>query len=333
MSKHYHYQHGLRRRYRLRTTALPILLLSVFGFGLIFRVYGGKQSSNAPIQAPVQYAAESPAVAVQRLTTPIPWPNDVKAAYAVPKENLFATSEEKEQPVPIASLAKIITVLAVLEKKPLEQGQPGPTITLDQKDAALVLEYAQKSGTTVPVVAGEQITQQQALQAILMVSSNNMSDSLVRWAFGSVEAYVTYANNMLKEQGFQNTIVADDASGFSPSTVSTTEDMAKLGYMYMKHPVLREIALQPRATIPVEGVIPNGNNFANDPGLIGIKLGNTDEAGKCFLAATIRNANQPNEEVSVSVVLGAKDFGVAAQDARAILTAGNKGHDQTKSSR
>ena len=35
------------------------------------------------------------------------------------------------------------------------------------------------------VAAGEQISQYQALQAMLIPSANNVADSLARWAFGS----------------------------------------------------------------------------------------------------------------------------------------------------
>lgn len=200
-------------------------------------------------------------------------------------------------------------------------------ITLDEQDVALVSEYARKSGTYVPVYAGEQISQYQALQAILLVSANNMSDSLARWAFGSVDNYVVYTNRMLNDLGLNNTEVAD-ASGFSPNTVSTPEDMAKLGFLYMKDPVLREIALQQQAKIPMVGVIRNNNAFANENGVVGIKIGNTDEAGKTYLAASIRQGSNAYEEISIAVVLGSNDLRVAANDALKILKAGNNGHDR-----
>lgn len=262
-----------------------------------------------------------------QITTPMPWPNYGYAGYGVPKDELFASSNDNSQPVPIASLAKVITALAILKEKPLQVGEQGPMITLDEQDVALVSEYARKSGTYVPVYAGEQISQYQALQAIMLVSANNMSDSLARWAFGSVDEHVVYTNKMLKDLGLDNTTVAD-ASGFSPNTVSTPEDMTKLGFLYMQNPVLREIAIQQQAKIPVAGVIRNNNSFANENDVIGIKIGNTEEAGKTYLAASIRQISNTTEEISIAVVLGAKDLRIAANDALKILKAGNKGHDQ-----
>lgn len=266
---------------------------------------------------------------IQKLTLeePLPWPTYGYAAYSVPKDNLVATSSTEEQQVPIASLAKIITAITILDKKPLQLNQQGPLITMTESDVALVGEYARKSGTTVPVLVGEEISQYQALQAILMVSSNNMADSLAIWAFGSMENYIEYANNLMDELGLESTIVADDASGYSPNTVSTASDIAKLGYVFMKNPVLREITMQSNATIPVAGLINNNNDYFNKPGVYGIKFGYTDEAGKCFVVASIRKTADNEEELSVSAVLGADSFNAAATDAEVILNAGNRGHD------
>ena len=159
----------------------------------------------------------------------------------------------------------------------------------------------------------------------MMVSANNVSDTAAIWAFGSVDAYVTYANDMVRRYGLTQTTVSD-ASGFSPKTVSTPEDMAQLTALYMKHPVLRQIAQQEQANLPFAGVIRNYNSFANEGGLVGIKVGNTDEAGRCYIMANIRQT-ATGEELSVAVVLGASDFSIAAKDAEAILSVGDRGHD------
>lgn len=303
--------------------------LSILGFGLYPAVPNPFSRNVAEVnEVTLNQASQAEAtVALPQITTPMPWPNYGYAGFGVPKDELFASSRDVSQPVPIASLAKVITVLAILKEKPLQAGEQGPMITLDEQDVALVSEYARKSGTYVPVYAGEQISQYQALQAILLVSANNMSDSLARWAFGSVDNYVVYTNRMLNDLGLNNTEVAD-ASGFSPNTVSTPEDMAKLGFLYMKDPVLREIALQQQAKIPMVGVIRNNNAFANENGVVGIKIGNTDEAGKTYLAASIRQGSNAYEEISIAVVLGSNDLRVAANDALKILKAGNNGHDR-----
>lgn len=290
--------------------------------------FGSKKPTTASQQQPQPIRPQSEPV-IPQITTPMPWPSYGVSAYGVPEDNLFASSKTDETPVPIASLAKIITALAILQKKPLQPGEQGPMIALDAQDVELVNEYARKDGTYVQVLDGEKISEYQALQAMLLVSANNMADSLVRWAFGSMDAYVAYANNMLKDQHIEHASVAD-ASGFSPSTVSTAKDMTRIGYLYITQPVLRQIATQEQATIPVEGEIKNYNSFANEPGIIGLKIGNTDEAKKTFITASIHKGPGSSETISIAVVLGAENLKIAAQDAVAILKAGDAGRDQLK---
>lgn len=333
MGKHYHYRYGVRRKtYRTQKFIALTICAGFIGFVTFPMLSSYTMSRNSSINLTTAVNKQVAQAGENnedppKIITPLPWPQYGQAAYAVPKDNLFVSSTSTEEPVPIASLAKIITVLAVLREKPLKPESQGPAITLDKYDADLVGAYARKSGTYTTVLDGQQISQYQALQSIIMVSSNNMADSLARWAFGSVDEYTVYANKMIRNFGLENTVVADDASGYSPNTKSTPEDMTKLGRLFMKNPVLREIAMQKRATIPVAGAINNNNDFMNKDGLIGIKLGNSDEAGKCFIAAEIRKNGKDEEEISIAVILGASDFYTAAKDIKTILEAGNKGHD------
>ena len=237
----------------------------------------------------------------QKTPVLLPWPAYGQAAYGVADKQIIAVSSDQNKAVPIASLAKVITALAVLKAKPLAPGSQGPAITLTQADVDIFSSYVSKNGTVIPVEAGENISELQALQAMLMPSANNIADSLVIWAFGSVQAYSTYANNMLKELGIHHTTITD-ASGFSPSTVSTAQDMVAVGALYMKNPILQAIARQDEADVPLAGKIPNYNTLINKDGLMGIKVGDTDEAGRCFMLANIRTSGG-TASTSVTVVL------------------------------
>lgn len=323
----YTIEHGYRKSKRWPYVIfVPILLVSMTYF-FIGRGYGDRpsQTKTTVTQALSQPASIPPVVSQPRITTPLPWPSYGQAAYGVIDDGVLASSSEKEEPVAVASLAKTITALAVLKQKPLAPGEQGPMITLTEADEALYREYVAKSGTVVPVKAGVQISQYQALQAMLMPSANNISDTLVRWAFGSVEEYNKYANEMLREYGISQTTIAD-ASGYSSETKSTASDMVKIGLLYMQNPILQEIALQPKATIPFAGVIYNNNATHNEDGVVGIKIGFTEEAGKTFMVADIKAANK--DEISVVAILGAKSMTTAIQDAERLLKSGKIGHDQ-----
>lgn len=320
----YSLHHGYKKT-NIVFKRISFLGVAFLSFGLIvFLLNSPPPTANTAKQSvqPASVVAEEPKVSMV-----LPWPEYGHSAYAVADTPVVAGSQENPDPVPIASLAKVITALAIINHKPLQVGEQGPMITLNETDAGLYEEYLRKNGSVVPVEAGERISQYQAMQAMLMMSANNMTDSLTVWAFGSMDEYKKYANDMIKSMGLKNTTV-DDASGFSPLTESTSEEMARIGLEYMKNPVLREIATKPNAIIPVAGTIPNYNAALNEPGVYGIKVGDTDEAKRCFMIANVQNVDSDKENISVAVILGAETLQTAMIDAKQLLKAGNQGFQE-----
>jgi D-alanyl-D-alanine carboxypeptidase (penicillin-binding protein 5/6) len=221
----------------------------------------------------------------------IPWPSDGQAAYGAVGYGILAT-HNIDAPTPTASVAKVITALSILDKKPLQLGATGPTITFSSADVNIYDQYFQNDGSSVPVTDGEQMTEYQALQAMMLPSANNIADSLAIWAFGSLDAYKTYAAGYVARHGMTRTTV-DDASGFSDHTVSTADDLILLGQAALQNPVLAQIVGQKSARSP-SGSFSNVNTLLGQSGIVGIKTGNTDAAGGVFLgAATITVQNKP----------------------------------------
>ncbi|MGI9027900.1 MAG: D-alanyl-D-alanine carboxypeptidase family protein [Candidatus Saccharimonadales bacterium] len=322
----YTIEHGYQKsklKKRAFTTLFSLTLL-IGGGGFLVKQYPIQppQPTGGRVEALSQSSPPAP-----KITTPLPWPTYGQSAYGVAGEGITAVSDDDIKAVPIASLAKVITALAVLKEKPLAPGEQGPMITLTEEDVALYNNYLSKDGSVALVEPDEKISQYQALQAMLMPSANNITDSLVIWAFGSMDAYTAYANKMVNELGLQKTSVAD-ASGFSASTTGSANDMVKLGLVYMQDPVLRDIAKQTEASIPVAGIIQNYNSVSNKQNLLGIKVGNTDEAGRCFMLANVHSNGSSKDVVSVTVVLGAPNLDIAMKDAQAVIAAGDAAYDQ-----
>lgn len=251
----------------------------------------------------------------------MPWPNYGQSAYGTSEHGVVAVSNDKTQIVPMASLAKIITAMAVLKAKPLAPGEQGPIITVSQADIENTAKYSQSNGTVAFIEPGEQFTERQALEAMLLPSANNIADMLANWAFESREAYTEYANKMLREQGISNTTVAD-ASGFSPDTKSTAQDLVKLGLLYMQNPLLAQIAQEKTAKLPTGGVLVNFNSDLNQDGIVGVKIGYTDEAGRCFILSNTRVIDGQSV-VSISVIMGAERLPIAMNDAKSVILAGD----------
>lgn len=264
------------------------------------------------LQADIATIKLTPAGAVS-----LPWPRYGQAALGAVGYGLL-DQHGQQKPLPMASVAKVVTAVAVLKVHPIQPGTQGETITITRDDVAMYSKFVAEGQSVVRVEEGEQLTEYQALQALLLPSANNMADILVRWAFGSQENYLTFVNPFTKTLGMTDTLIAD-ASGFSPQTVSTAVDLAKLGEIAMNQPAIAEIVAQAQADLPVAGRVYNVNRLVGHDGMVGIKTGNTDEAGGCYLFAAKRNIDAQNSVVVVGAIMGAPDLSTAIDDSVPII--------------
>lgn len=185
-----------------------------------------------------------------------------------------------------ASLAKLITVQVVLDKYPLAAGESGPLITMSGDDEARYWWTVNIGGSNARVVTGEQISERQLIEGILLASANNMADSLAIWAFGSMDGYHQAANEWLARHGLTSTTVGGDASGFDPATKSTPTDLCKIMLLAAEEPILAEIMAEPEVTLPTGDVIHTTNQLLGQNGIFAGKTGYTDEAGRGMVVAS-----------------------------------------------
>ncbi len=85
-----------------------------------------------------------------------------------------------QQPIPIASLAKVMTAYLTLKHYPLSGAQNGFTITVTAPQAQEQAHDAAENQSSVAVAAGEQLTERQLLQALPIASGNNTHARKVR---------------------------------------------------------------------------------------------------------------------------------------------------------
>ena len=251
----------------------------------------------------------------------VPWPDYGQSAFGAVGYGVLATNNNQKA-APIASIAKLVTALSVLRQKPLQPGQQGPKITFGPADVAIYQKYVAEQGSVVPINDGEQLTEYQALQAMLLPSANNIADSLANWAFGSQKAYLSYANNFVNSLGLSKTYLAD-ASGFSPKSVSSANNLVILGEKTLENPVLADIVSQQTAILPLAGKVYNVNWLLGTDGVDGIKTGNTDQAGGCFLFSAKQSVGGQQIQI-VGAILGAPDINSpnqAIDDSQSIIEA------------
>ena len=184
-----------------------------------------------------------------------------------------------EQPVPIASVAKVMTAYLVLEHYPLSDMQEGFTITVTAAQAQAEAQDISEGGSVVAVQAGEQLTERQLLDALLIPSGNNIAEMLAALVAGSETRFLAEMNAEARGLGMGQTIYTDP-SGFDPSTVSTAADQLRVFQQAMRFPVFREIIATASVTLPVAGTVTDFNPLIED-GYAG-KTGSDAEAGGCL---------------------------------------------------
>ena len=229
------------------------------------------------------------------------WPAYGQAAFVQPGQSQVQAGPNQHAAA-IASVAKVMTAYLVLRDHPLRPGEDGPTITLTDADVADTDRRRGQEESVVSIAAGEQLTERQALQALLLPSANNIAAVLARWDAGSVDRFVARMNATARSLGMTHTRYTDP-SGYDDATVSTAADQVRVVDRAMRLPVFASIVATPSATLPVAGTVHNTNTLLGHNGFVGVKTGSTAAAGGCFAFRAIRWIDGKRTTIT-GVVLG-----------------------------
>jgi serine-type D-Ala-D-Ala carboxypeptidase (penicillin-binding protein 5/6) len=211
------------------------------------------------------------------------WPSEGEATIAVEGVgSLGGTGGQK--PVPIASVAKVMTAYLTLKMFPLKPGAEGFKVRISQAQVNEERERVALDQSTVAVRAGEVLSERQLLEALLLPSANNIAALLAVHDSGSTAAFVKQMNGTARELSMDQTHYTDP-SGFEASTVSTATDQVKLARMAMQDPTFAQIVAKTSTVLPVVGRVLNYNELAGRDGYVGIKTGSDEAAGGCLLFA------------------------------------------------
>jgi D-alanyl-D-alanine carboxypeptidase (penicillin-binding protein 5/6) len=206
-----------------------------------------------------------------------------------------------DAPVPIASVAKVMTAYVVLQDHPLAAGAPGPLVSIDAADVRRYETGGQTRQSNLRVQAGEVLSERQALEALLLPSANNIAYALARWDAGSTTAFLDRMNAAAARLGLRHTRYTDP-SGYEPATVSTAREQTTLALHAMQDPAFAAIVAEQQAELPLVGRVRNRNTLLGGE-TVGVKTGSTLPAGGCVvLAARVDVAG--SSHVLVATVLG-----------------------------
>jgi D-alanyl-D-alanine carboxypeptidase (penicillin-binding protein 5/6) len=231
------------------------------------------------------------------------WPTSGQAAIGIePRAHVADMSTGSDQPVPIASLAKIMTALLVLRDHPLHHGAGGLSLQVGRTlvdDTALRQREGQ---SVVPVRDGTSLTEREALEAVLLPSANNIAVAIAQRDAGSVDRFVDRMNAAAAALGMHHTHYTDP-SGFDPLTISTASDQLRLTRAALAVPDFAQLVRTRTAWIPVAGTITNTDTLLGRDGFVGVKTGSDNAAGGCFAFAQIHRS-RAGDVLVIGVVLG-----------------------------
>ncbi|MEV5930804.1 D-alanyl-D-alanine carboxypeptidase [Streptomyces cellulosae] len=244
-------------------TPLVVLLVIVFAVVQNFR----------PLPTPTLVLTAQDTYTFEGGKPQIPWPESGQAALDVDGIGTFGSSGE-QKPVPIASVAKVMTAYVILRDHPLKSGAEGPKIEVDA-----LAEQQSDAGqeSTVNVTKGDAISEREAVEAILIASANNVARLLARWDAGSEKAFVEKMNEAAEDLGMSDTTYTDP-SGLNNTTVSTAVDQVKLARAAMQQPAFREVAAMMEYVDYKGEKHGNWNRLVGKDDVVGIKTGTTTSA-------------------------------------------------------
>src|SRR5215467_12890054 len=148
---------------------------------------------------PIPAVAASPLLpatdVVQGVAPSLPWPARGSAAVGVSGLGLVASSGNEEA-IPAASVTKVMTALVILNDHPLTGEAEGPEVTITDVDVEGYQSDLVQQQSVVKVLAGEQLSELQLLEGMLIPSANNLAETAARWSAGSIDRFVGKMNDL-----------------------------------------------------------------------------------------------------------------------------------------
>ena len=208
----------------------------------------------------------------------------------------------------MASTTKIMTALVAIESGDLKRSY------------AIPVEAVGVEGSSVYLQAGEHLTLEELLYAVMLESANDAAAAVACLVGGSVEGFAVLMNEKAAELGLTDTHFTNPHGLDDPEHYTTALDLARLTAYALENPMFAKIASTVRTTIPLgdgEGtrVLVNHNRLLRQyEDVIGVKTGFTRHSGRCLVSAAERDGVR-----MIAVTLNAPDDW---QDHRTLLDYG-----------
>ena len=189
---------------------------------------------------------------------------------------------------PPASTTKLMTVLLTLENCDLKE-----TVTVGDLPPTI-------EGSKIYIGTGEQMTVEEMLYSVIMVSANDCAAALAEHISGSIENFATLMNERAKELGCLNTNFSNPHGLYEETHRTTAYDLALIEKELLKFPKYIEISqtkssyIEPTNTFEERRPLWNDNRLLHEayscyyPEALAGKTGYTDESLHSYVASARR---------------------------------------------
>lgn len=203
---------------------------------------------------------------------------------------LVLAEENADEPLPPASVTKIMTVLVVMDA--IAEGK----MTLN--DTVSVSEYAASmGGSQVFLEPGEEMSVHEMLKCVVVSSANDAAVALAEKVAGSEDAFVAMMNTRAEKLGMVNTVFKN-TNGLDDNVeghVTSARDIAIMSReLITRYPEVLELS-----SIWMDSIRNGAFGLTNTNRLIrfyrganGLKTGSTSKAGFCISATAMRDGMQ-----------------------------------------
>jgi serine-type D-Ala-D-Ala carboxypeptidase (penicillin-binding protein 5/6) len=190
--------------------------------------------------------------------------------------------------LPIASLTKMMTALVVVERS-----APDDKVRVTKE----ALAYRGSGIGLLP--KGKRVKLETMLNGLLLPSGNDAAIALAQRESGTVARFVERMNTRARDLGLECTRFSSPDGFVDAGNHSCAIDLAAMARAVLDQPRLARIVRRRRALLPFP--IKGGRLYLNNnnplvrtgyPGVLGIKTGYTDAAGRCLVAAARRGGRR-----------------------------------------
>lgn len=252
------------------------------------------------LAVPASFASLPVDVALPPGALPVPEPPTEVGAEAWllydATNEVMLISHNSDEPRALASVTKLMTALVALDNASIDE-----IVTVSE-------EAADVGEAEVGLVAGEQWTMWELLNAIVVRSANDAAIAIAEHVGGDVAGFATVMNEKARELGMTSSSFANPHGLDEEAHFTSAEDLLILAQAALDDPIISRLArtrvvkFRPNPEGIERRALNTNELLGAYPGVNGLKTGFTSEAGRVLVSS----AEQGGREL-IAVVMGSED--------------------------